>query len=465
MPLVLPLSLLAAWSPSVYRLCTRAALFASWAGRPLCLAWAWWWYIFAFNLVLWRMGGSRLLRQSWLQQTFGGGDYFLQGEGPWVCSYALVDKLLRSEQERQKAIGCNYAPVPDIFPSELLVFLPNGPAEAASEWASIRRSLHHLLLDRSGTAWQERLAQLPARLAAEWPQAAQVAQVEESGLLKATQPTDLENTGLLRRMVAKCIFFMLLGVWPTDDEATMLVGWRSMGAYFFMPRLVQRLILNSGVGKIKRLRRETLRLVEKYELQGLFLDFNRSLPPQHRRHSAVDLCDQLMFGVGFAGIGGTAACVEAAGRFLQAKLSAENQLDHISLGRFGTPGEMLAAYRADPFAYLKECCRLAPPVTSGTAPMAEDTAITLNGQRVCFARGTLQQYVISLANRDPSVFQEPLVFNPQRPDLDRALTWNGAFGVHNDEQLYPRLCPGRFLALEVAKAVLDCAILSVTSGP
>ena len=41
-----------------------------------------------------------------------------------------------------------------------------------------------------------------------------------------------------------------------------------------------------------------------------------------------------------------------------------------------------------------------------------------------------------------------------------ALTWNGAFGTPNDEKVYPRICPGRYLALDVALAVLPLDLQS-----
>ena len=67
---------------------------------------------------------------------------------------------------------------------------------------------------------------------------------------------------------------------------------------------------------------------------------------------------------------------------------------------------------------------------------------------------TLNQYVLSMANRDPELFPSPDVFDPSRKELDMALTWNGAFGTPNDEKVYPRICPGRYLALDVSLAIL-----------
>jgi len=77
--------------------------------------------------------------------------------------------------------------------------------------------------------------------------------------------------------------------------------------------------------------------------------------------------------------------------------------------------------------------------------------------------GTLRQYVISLANRDTGVFQQPELFNPARENLNQALTWNGALGVAGDESKYPRICPGRYLSLDVATSIFNYAIKN--NGP
>lgn len=65
----------------------------------------------------------------------------------------------------------------------------------------------------------------------------------------------------------------------------------------------------------------------------------------------------------------------------------------------------------------------------------------------------LNQYVLSMANRDESVFPDPSKFNPDRPNLNKALTWNGAFGASNESD-FPRICPGRHLSLDIVRTVI-----------
>lgn len=102
-------------------------------------------------------------------------------------------------------------------------------------------------------------------------------------------------------------------------------------------------------------------------------------------------------------------------------------------------------------------------MTSATTSLAEDGTFPLAGQERKLDAGTLNQYVISRANRDPVEFSNPSLFNPDRNDLTKALTWNGAFGNpkmsrEEEEKEYPRICPGRYLSIDIVRAIIDHAI-------
>jgi len=238
----------------------------------------------------------------------------------------------------------------------------------------------------------------------------------------------------------------------------ILTGWRSLAAMFVFPRIAQRMIFNIGVGKVKKLRKDTIQIVEKYSLQTLFMQMNASLPVKYRRDPVVKLCDEVMYVIGFAGIGGTSACSETVSAFLQLKIPKECAKETINFSKYGSPDAMVACYKADPVAYIKESCRVNPPVTSATSVLKEDTTIEMLGKEVTLPEGMLRQYTLSMANRDPDVFEDPELFNPQRGDLNKAFTWNGAFGMTNEAD-YPRICPGRNLSVSIAKAVIDRAVM------
>merc|ERR1712039_128839 len=125
---------------------------------------------------------------------------------------------------------------------------------------------------------------------------------------------------------------------------------------------------------------------------------------------------------------------------------------------------MCQAYLTDPDAYIRETCRLDPPVTSATASLKEPTRVELAGRTFDFPPQLLNQYTLSMANRDPSVFQAPEVFMPDRANLTRALTWNGAFGAP-DEASYPRICPGRYLSLDITKAIIHHCLQAAHPAP
>jgi len=420
--------------PCSNKLCSTMGSVLS--GRGLCMAWTWWRYTFAALVALIANGKSRLALFMWEHAAFGSGDYWWHGEGVWCWSYEKCSQILMSNQARQAAFGCIRACTPDLYASSLLIFLPNTP-EPGSEWAMVRKVLHEAFLDKGLSTYKQRMSDL-------------------SGLLKEAWPTpgmsDLNNTPLLQRAVARCIFYVMFGKWLKDDEADILTGWRTNSFWFILPRLVQRFLFNIGIKKVKQLRKDTVGIVERYGLQDVFGRMNQALGPW-KRGTGVKFCDEVMYVVGFAGIGGTSAAVESTAAFLQVKIPAESAAKHINFGAFDTSEKMISAYKRDPERYIRETLRMDPPVTSATAALKEKTRITLAGREFEMPEGVLNQYVLSMANRDETVFPEPEVFKPDRPNLNMALTWNGAFGATNEGD-FPRICPGRQLSLDVAQAVI-----------
>eukprot|EP00439_Symbiodinium_sp_Y106_P075660 s1143_g15.t1 len=410
------------------------------------------------------------------RQAFGKGDHYWHGEGYWSVTYEErcmgvsdrscrsvrvqeCSRITKSQQKRRSAFACIEACVPDLFASNILLFLPTGGPE--SEWAAIRKVLHAAMLDRGAYHYTERLQKLSSQIAAEF---------RLGSFEAATCSVDFDDTEKLRLMVVKCVFFMIFGIWLDDNDALILRKWRDYAVFFVLPRLIHRFIFNFAIGRVKQLRVDTVGVIEKHGLQPMFVEMNKNLPEKYRRPTDVKLCDEIMFAVGFAGIGGTSACCETVGAFLQRKIPEEASAHLISFEKYPTTEDMLEAYKASPVKYIKESCRIDPPVTSATRVDPDERELLFKGIPYTMPPETLNQYVISMANRDTKIFENPDVFDPTRKDLDQALTWNGAFGTPNEETVYPRICPGRFLALDVAQAIVghvvgikDCRVSRLVS--
>jgi len=406
------------------------------AGNPLYMAWNWWRYAIGGLTALLANSRSRLALFMWEHSAFGSGDYWWHGEGVWCWSYDMCSKILMSEQARKSAFGCIASCSPDLFASGILIFLPN-LADPECEWKMIRNVLHKFMLDTGLSAYKTRMGELSGLLAKEWPE---------------PKVVDLSDKGRLQRSVAKCVFYVLFGKWVEEADADDLTGWRTFAFWFILPRLVQRFLFNIGVNKVKKLREKTVGIVEKYEVQDVFENMNKELG-RWKRPMDVKFCDEIMYVVGFAGIGGTCAAVESVAAFLQCKIPEEASAKHIDFGEYDTMEKMVSAYMKNPETYIRETVRMDPPVTSATTSLKEQTTITLAGRDFEMPQGLLNQYVLSMANRDESVFPDPSKFNPDRPNLNKALTWNGAFGASNESD-FPRICPGRHLSLDIVRTVI-----------
>jgi len=408
-------------------------------GRPLFLApniyRAWLSTLWAFLLN----GATRARLFNWAWEAFGKGRYWYHGEGIWCWTYADVSKILKGVQMRKTAFGCVRAPTPDFFASNLLIFLPNTIGD--SEWKAIRFAMHSVLFDGA----EKRVKALGSMLAAEW--------------LKP-KLTDLNDVSFLQKVVAQSVFWALFGVWLDDTDAKVLSQWNNAAPTAIFPRLFQRFVFNLFINRMKSLREDTVRIIEKHGLQSRFYEMN-SLLGRWRRDSVVKLCDEMMWIVCFAGVSGVASSAVSTVAFLQNQKPPESDAANIDLSRYPTQADMEAIYKRNPNNYIKEAGRIDPPVTSATTSLAEDGAFALAGQERTLDTGTLNQYVISRANRDPQEFDHPSLFNPDRSDLHKALTFNGVFQGDNREQEehdYPRICPGRYLALDIVRAIVNHAI-------
>jgi len=396
----------------------------------------WWRMQFTYMMRFLATRASRFEFFAQSLQAFESSEYYWMNEGVWATSYARVDQIARSAQDRRRAFGAFTAATPELFPSNIVLFMPNTPGD--SEWGVIREVLHRFFLDPKGPTYQQRVKMLPAKVGQHWEGP------PGKGRL-------MDNSDAIAKAVARSVFFVAFGVWVDEDEADTLTKWWSYAAFWILPRGIHRFAFNAAQTQVQVLREETVAIVRKYGLEDKFFKANESLPANWRRPTAVQLADELLFALCFAGIGGTSNGVIAVGKFMHGEV---NGVPAESV-RFETKADdMVALYRADPEAYIKETLRLDMPVTSATSVVKEDFEVPNLGT---VRKGTYEQYVLTLANRDPAVFKDPTLFNPKRPELGKALTWNGR-AFTKDEKLYPRICPGRNLAMSIMRAVIETAL-------
>jgi len=431
LPLNLIMALLCVFIDPMFRWIGSLAMFSTLHGRPLWMAWAIWWYQIATALqLLVRSGKSRFTLFSRSRAIYGGGEWWWHGEGVWNCPYKSVRATMASDQTRKPAFGCVSTAVPELFPARMLLFLDG-------EEHRIVRSLYEeqLLAPKN---WHPRVEALSALLAELAPSPCTLAALD--------RPT-------VDKMVASAIWFLLFGVRLTAGQAATIAQWGGSGlaGMFVFPRMIHRIAFNLLLRRVKALRIGTLQVFSEHGLQPLAAQMNEALGP-HKRPSACALADELMYAVNFAGVGGTQHATWGTLAFLR-RTTVDVKPESVTF----PPGSLPALYKEDPAAFIKECVRLDAPVTSATCAFAQPERPRFNNtccggpKEHAVPAGTLHQYVLSIANRDPAQFDEPNTFNPKRHNLDSMVAWNGALDQPNQ---YPRICPGQAMSVVVIQSIV-----------
>merc|ERR1711904_752086 len=123
-------------------------------------------------------------------------------------------------------------------------------------------------------------------------------------------------------------------------------------------------------------------------------------------------------------------------------------------------------FTQDKAAFMLEAARLFPPV-GGMNPFAfrEPRTITfpekLGRPPKEISKDFIAMTSTSGANRDPTVYEDPLAFKPGRKNALKVLTWNNEIGEIRKCKTVagcpeaPRGCPGTHLSLRVATRVVE----------
>eukprot|EP00931_Biecheleriopsis_adriatica_P047705 TRINITY_DN27513_c0_g1_i1.p1 TRINITY_DN27513_c0_g1~~TRINITY_DN27513_c0_g1_i1.p1 ORF type:complete len:1604 (-),score=342.57 TRINITY_DN27513_c0_g1_i1:58-4869(-) len=114
-----------------------------------------------------------------------------------------------------------------------------------------------------------------------------------------------------------------------------------------------------------------------------------------------------------------------------------------------------ALFEQDPETFIIELMRADSAVTSVTALLEKDEAMTLEGFNVTMAKGTPVQNVIATANLDLTHWDKPEEINPQRQNLGDSLSWNGParYVEAQDITKAPRYCPGYCASIKAGAAI------------
>jgi len=430
LPINLIVALIGTFSDTVFRSFAGWGMVSAAKGRPLYLAWVAWWYqpMVALRLIV-RSAKSRFTLFNSSRAIMGGGDWWWHGEGAWNCPYASVRATMASDQKRSAAFGAVRAAVPEVFPGGNLLFLDG------DEHRAVRAVLEAQLTSESN--YGPRVKDLPRVIAHLVPKPCSL----------QTLTKDVSD-----KMVATCIWYLLFGVELSEAQAATAASWGGSGlaGYFVFPRFIHRVAFGLLMKKVRQLRIDTIAIVRSHGLESKFEEWNGMLG-QYTRSSALELCDEFMYAVNFAGVGGTSHGCWAAVSFMR-----RQTIDVPVEGVTFPAGSLPEIYRSNPDDFIKEAIRLDAPVTSATCVFAKPASANFNVS--CCAgvqdhdlkAGMLHQYVLSIANRDPSKFPSPNTFDPKRDNLDDMLGWNGALSKPEE---YPRICPGQAISMVVIKAI------------
>jgi len=346
------------------------------------------------------------------------GPYYYSASGFWATGHADVTALLLAPQGRSVLIGTSPVAAPRVFSPLAPIMVSHGSAGHTK----IRKVLDAALF--KSAAVLQRIADAPAVLApvlADW---------------RAAHPGPLETYFEAPEVVAlatECLFTLLLGRRIPADAIKTAVAYNEKKLFVLLPRFMHRM----AFGKLSA-RTEALRVLFVEQI-GL-----RSYPP------LVEVTEEV-------GLDLAEAALASADILLFAGVIGTSHLIGVVLDMMRT---LPAMYADDATAFIYECARINPPVTSLTTVVTEPTTITWGGKELVLPVGTPLSAVLATANTDPRVWgNDARAFHTAR-DYSKLLSWNGPLEGRQGS----RFCPGKDLSFAIASAVAAGLSDRVVSG-
>merc|ERR1719464_769273 len=224
------------------------------------------------------------------------------------------------------------------------------------------------------------------------------------------------------------------GIWgemPSASVEASLVTYAKFGKFGIFGADIHRILGPTGIaGQIKDASDAVASWAQTTKFAKLALQARDAFAPLLSDDSLI--IDDMTIATLFAGLGGTTDMT------LKCIINQKRDPAHERL------------FKQDPEKYLIELMRMDSAVTSVTELFRDNMTMNLGGRDVNLAKGTPAQLVLTTANRDPTHWDRPDAFDPDRKDLRDTLSWNGKAADAEARSLdnAPRHCPGHCLSLK-----------------
>ncbi|WP_299407585.1 cytochrome P450 [Acaryochloris sp. IP29b_bin.148] len=331
-----------------------------------------------------------------------------------VGEYNLTAKIIAEPQQREPYIG-RFRCIPERFSKNFLLFLSDQEVKGNTAHKKARSAVLEVVFKPAFNNTESREAKdLLHQLAT---------LAHQHG-----NPPDLDEiSDDIQRTIIQYIMLVLLEVKLSPQQLS------SLKTLFFSAKPRESLLIS----RVKPLAPSANKLQEVKRLEAIALNLienspviSRYVPTTDNDLSRTELSTLLLEAIAIAGCLGS----ESLLRSLLTKVPQDLEID--------------VEDRFEVLRVVLETARRYAPVNNINTITQAETAVTINGRKRKFPKGTLFSANIGLANLDGTVFKNPLDFNPHRDNLMAALSFNSVGEAKRRE------CPGRGIAEKMGSDLL-----------